>query len=73
MALILLSSGSSTGGRVTRAPGLPTITFTFSFLLKWSSGSQGWNSFLVGDVVFSLTVTFKMGHMSHRCLGLSSS
>ena len=61
MALFRLSSGSSTGGRVARAPGLPIITFTFSFLLKWSCGSQGWNSFLEGDVVFSSTVTFQLG------------
>ena len=66
VAPVRLSSGSSTSGGVTRAPGLPIVTFTFSFLLKWSCGSQGWNSFLEGDVVFSSTVTFKMGYMSHR-------
>ena len=33
-------------------------TFVFSFLLKWSCGSQGWNSFLEGDVVLSSTSKF---------------
>ena len=33
-------------------------TFVFSFLLKWSCGSQGWNSFLEGNVVLSSTSKF---------------
>ena len=55
---IRLSSGSSTSGRVTRAPGLPSFLFVFHFLLKWSCGLQGCNSFLEGDVLSS-TFTFR--------------
>jgi len=58
VAPIRLSSRSSTSGRVTRSPGLPSSLFVFSFLLKWSCGLQGWNSFLEGYVVLSSTSTF---------------
>ena len=53
-----LGSGLLTSGKVTRAPELPTSILDFLFLLEWSLGWQGWDSFFGGDVVLSPTALF---------------
>ena len=59
MAPIRLSSGSSTSGKVIRAPGLPKFYFCILFfIVEWSCGSQGLNYFLEGGVVLSSTSGF---------------